>query len=353
MSDRPIVPIRYVIAPSTESKLFELVNLAMAETQKISQLIPAQEDQLVDYRKKWRNLAFPTDTSSEAAIQGSVAKAYNCLNFPTPEIHVFESLFDIPDSFWSSSCWHNPGNVVSLHNKLLQPLIATVTRQVAGQLWGKLWNISPRLEYTPLYPKGWSQDIWAKMQIDAFFKSPYGLRHCGRIDFCQWTLGCTLDVDAWDALYGLVQLGGWLFPQEHLCIVAQKRLINPLRSPWGVENKALVDGLTQPESQILAGLQLAALESVAGRPKRAFERWVNTVSIAQERLSGIAQDRTFLAIIQQAKPITTYTDMDEYPFIDGARSPLASDVWDKCQQIIQLIETPELQIQAQAILRDR
>ena len=323
----------------------------MAEPQNISQLTPAQEDQLADYRQKWRNLAFPTDSLPEAAIRASVAKAYNCLNLPTPEIYVFESLFDMPDFFWSSSCWQDPGNAVSLQNNLLQPLIATVTSQVSGQLWGKLWNISPRLEYFPLYPKGWSQDVQEKMQIDAFFKSSHQLRHCGRVDFCHGVLGCTLDVDAWDALYGLIQLGGWLFPREHLCIAVQKRLVNPGRSPFGSENAALVNSLTQPESQVLASLQLAAHES-QGRPKQAFERWLNTVSIAQDRLSGMARDRAFLAIIQQAKPITTYIDIDENPFLDTT-SPFTADIWDRCQQLIQLIETPELQIQAQAILRDR
>ena len=95
------------------------------------------------------------------------------------------------------------------------------------------------------------------------------------------------------------------------------------------------------------------MESVAGYPKQAFDRWVNTISIAQDQLSGMAQDLTLLAIMQQAKPITTYTDMDEYPFTYGAFSPFASDVWAQCQQIMQRLETPELQIQAQAILQDR
>ncbi|MEM9218315.1 MAG: hypothetical protein AAGD25_28735 [Cyanobacteria bacterium P01_F01_bin.150] len=325
----------------------------MAETQKISQLTPTQEGQLPDYRKKWRNLMFPTHSSSEAAIQVAVDQAYHCLNLPTPEIYVFESLFDIPDSFWSNSRWQHPGNVVSLQNKLLEPLSATVARQVVGKLWGKLWNILPQLECTPLCPKGWNRNVREKMRIDAFFKNPYGFRHCSRIDFCHGVLGCTLDIDAWDALYTLVQQGGWLFPRENLCIAVQKRLIDSVRNPLGAENAALVDSLTQPESQILAELQLAALESVAGYPQRAFDRWANTVSIAQDRLSGMAQDRALLAIIQQAVPITTYTDMDEYPFTEGASSPLASDVWDKCQQIIQLIKIPELQIQAQSILRDR
>jgi len=325
----------------------------MAEIPQIRQLASVQEDQLIDYKKKWQNLIFPTESSSEAAIQASVETAYHCLNLSIPEIYIFESLFDIPDSFWSSSCWQNPGNIVSLQNRLLQPLIAPVARQVAGQLWGKLWNISPLLDYTPLYPKGWSQDVMQKMQIDAFFKDRFGFRHCSRIDFCQGILGCTLDVDTWNALYGLVQQGGWLFPYEHLCIAVQKRLIHCVRSPWGAKNKALVEGLARPESQILAMLQLAALESVSGYPQRAFDCWVNTISIAQERLLGIAQDVAFLAIIQQAKPITTYTDMDEYPFTSGATSPLASNVWDKCQQIIPLIETSELRIEAQAILEDR
>jgi hypothetical protein len=235
----------------------------------------------------------------------------------------------------------------------LQPLITTVTSQVAGLVWGKLWNISPRLEYTPLYPQGWSQDVREKMQVDAFFKSPYGMRHCSRIDFCQGVLGCTLDVDAWDALYGLLQQGGWLFPCEHLCIAAQKRLINSIKLPLGAENRALVNSLTRPASQVLAGLQLAALEAVAGDLRWAFECWINTFSMAQDRLSGMAQDYAFLAMIQQAKPITTYTDMDEYPFTYGATSPLATNVWDKCQEIVQLIKTPELRIEAEAILRDR
>lgn len=292
-----------------------------------------------------------TVTSSEASIQASIAKAYNYLHLPTPEIYVVESLFDIPDSFWTSSYWQNPGSVVSLHNKLLQPLIATVTSQVVGQLWGKLWKIAPRLDYgyTPLYPKGWSQDVWEKIRIDAFFKSSYGLSHCGRIDFCQGALGCILDVDAWDALYGLIQQGGWLFPYEHFCIAVQKRLINSVSIPFGSENKALVDSLTQPSSQVLASLQLAALESVAGHPKLAYERWLNTVSIAQEQLSAITRDRIFLAIVQQAKPITIYTDKEEYPFRD-ASSPFTPNVWNKCQQIVQLIETPELQTKAQSML---
>lgn len=324
----------------------------MKEIQKISQLTPAQEDKLPEYRKKWRNLTFSTDVSSKVAIQVSIDKAYNCLSLPTPEIYVFESLFDIPDSFWVSSHWQNPGNAVSLHDKLLQPLIATVTSQVAGQLWGKLWNIAPRLDYsfiTSLYPRGWSRDDCEKMQIDAFFKSLYGLRHCGRIDFCQGALGCTLDVDAWEALYGLVQQGGWLFPYEHLCLAVQKRLIRSISGPFAAENKALVDSLTQPSSQVLASLQLAALEAVEGHPKRAYERWLNTISIAQDQLSETTRDRVFLTIVQQAKPITTYTDKDEYPFRD-ARSPFASEIWDRCQQIVQLIETPELQIQAQSML---
>lgn len=324
----------------------------MKEIQKISQLTPAQEDKLPEYRKKWRNLTFSTDVSSKVAIQVSIDKAYNCLSLPTPKIYVFESLFDIPDSFWVSSHWQNPGNVVSLHNKLLQPLIATLTSQVAGPLWGKLWNIAPRLDYLdgyiPLYPKGWSQTVGGKMQINALFKSPYGLRQCGRIDFCQGALGCTLDVDAWEALYGLVQLGGWLFLHEYLCIAVQKRLINSVGIPFGAENKILVDSLTQPKSQVLASLQLAAMEAVAGRPKLAYERWLKTISIAQDQLSGTAQDRAFLAIIQQAKPITTYIDKDEYPFRD-ASSPFTSDVWNRCQQIVQLIETPELQTQAQSM----
>lgn len=325
----------------------------MTETQKISQLTLAQEAQLTGYRKKWQNLTFPTDVSSEAAIQVSVDKAYNCLDLPTPEIYVVESLFDIPDSFWASSHWQNPGNVVSLHNKLLQPLIATVTSQVTGQLWGKLWTIAPRLDYLvgyiPLYPKEWSQYVRGKIQIDAFFKSSYGFRHCGRIDFCQGTLGCPLDVDAWESLYGLIQLGGWLFPHEHLCIAVQKRLINSVGIPFGSENKILVDSLTQPSSQVLASLQLAALEAVAGRPKLAYERWLNTISIAQDQLSEIRRDRVLLAIVQQAKPITTYTDKDEYPFRD-ASSPFTSEIWDRCQQIVQFIETPELQTQAQSML---
>jgi len=324
----------------------------MKEIQKISQLTSAQEDTLPEYRKKWRNLTFSTDVSSEVAIQISVDNAYRCLSLSTPEIYVFESLFDIPDSFWMSSHWQNSGNVVALHNKLLQPLIATVADQIAGQLWGKLWNIAPRIDYldgyTPLYPKGWSQDVGTKLQLDACFKGPNGLRHCGRIDFCQGILGCTLNVDAWEALYGLVQRGAWLFPCERLCIAVQKRLIHSVSSPFGVENKALVDSLTQPGSQVLANLRLAALESAAGRPKLAYERWLNTISIAQNQLSGIAQDRAFLAIIQQAKPITTYIDKDEYPFRD-ASSPFTADVWNRCQQIVQLIAIPTLKIQAQSM----
>ncbi|MEM8604209.1 MAG: hypothetical protein AAGF24_10285, partial [Cyanobacteria bacterium P01_H01_bin.121] len=64
---------------------------------------------------------------------------------------------------------------------------------------------------------------------------------------------------------------------------------------------------------------------------------------------AITRDQVFLAIVQQAKPITTYVDKDEYPFRD-ASSPFTSGVWDRCQQLVQLIETPELQIQAQSLL---
>lgn len=52
-SDRLFDRYDRAIAPSTESKLFELINLAMAEIQKISQLTPAQEGQLSDYRERW------------------------------------------------------------------------------------------------------------------------------------------------------------------------------------------------------------------------------------------------------------------------------------------------------------
>ncbi|OKH11757.1 hypothetical protein [[Limnothrix rosea] IAM M-220] len=322
----------------------------MTKIQKISQLTPDQEDQLSHYQKKWRNLIFPTASATETEMRAAVGQAYEYLNLPSPEIYIFESLFDVPDVCWSNSPWQNPGNAISLQQTLLQPLISIAASQVGGRLWGKLWNIAPRQDYTPLYPKGWSQRARKKIWMDDFFRDPFGLRHCGRVDFCQGVLGCALDTDAWDTLYGLIQLGGWLFPHEHLCIAIQKRLINATGSSLGSENLALVNGLTQVESQILVRLQLAPLEAAAGRPKQAFDQWADLVAVAQGQLSGIVRDRTLLAIVQQARSITTCTDMDEYPFIYGATSPFASQVWEKCREIVQLIETPELKMKAQSVL---
>ncbi|MGF1458483.1 MAG: hypothetical protein ACFBSG_05590 [Leptolyngbyaceae cyanobacterium] len=322
----------------------------MTENQTISQLTLAQEGQLTDYQQKWQNLTFPGNLSSELAIQSAINKAYWCLDLPIPEVYVFESLFDITDTFWSSASWQNSGDAISLQKKLLQPLIGITTKQVTGKLWGKLWNILQPLEhYAPLTPDALGSSYGSlgilRMQIDDFFTDSVGFRHCSRIDFCHRVLGCNLDTNAWRVLYDLIQQGGWLFPYEHLCVAVQKRIISSVRP----ENKALVDSLTQPSAQVLGHLRLAALESLRSRPKLAYERWLNTIFIAQDRLSGRARDRAFLAIIQQAKPITTYIDKDEYPFRD-ASSPFASDVWARCRQIVQLIETPELQTQAQSLL---
>ncbi|XZO03289.1 MAG: DUF6745 domain-containing protein [Microcoleus sp.] len=199
----------------------------------IEELTPEQEDLMLVYDDKWREIMYSTERIERKKAAEAVKEAYLAIDEKEPEILFCDSPYEAANLVIDCD--------ISM-NQLYEDFGSNLFERFARQLYNHNWeNISEQLSYElscQLYPEAWSNfaDFFAEQLEERLVQSEgfLGVEAYGYIDpivwaefaatcdFCFSVLKCKYNPIKWQALKSLTTQCGWIFPYEKVCIVCDR-----------------------------------------------------------------------------------------------------------------------------------
>lgn len=214
---------------------------------RITQLTPAQTDQIVQYQEKWKRIALSTERIDFNTAREAVLIAYAALGKPTPAVIFCDSPQAVAraltqllkQSMSREMSWLVDSYSPDQRRTHLQQLLgASLNRQLEEQIH---WSLKPQIEAQltsqvqarlagAAWLQSYEQPLWEQLQADAKLQDYW--RDCFRLeswmrdavwfDLAISVLGCTHDRNKWLAFQRLSEACGWLFAYEKVCLVCDR-----------------------------------------------------------------------------------------------------------------------------------